>query len=462
MMKRLLMLLTCLAALLCASIGIADEGLPADVAAYFATDSYQIESHCEIENYFFVAAENEQGTKLLFAFKQAKNGWNFSFKTSKAVPQGEGALVLSNAKGTQRLVDDKTYRLPTLSIGQLETKFGGEYCEQGAAYELREGQWYLEDLWSLTGSQYWITFHDSELTYYDDYEAYRSSGVITATVQRDLRYVSLEAIPKTIEKARETLTVAPRLPASAELTAQNIKFTGGKKYSVYSAPSETSFRGANNKAAVSTNSWIQVFGREGDWILIQYSIDAEHYRFGYIKASALPKSAQVDALDFMAKTAYTRLSINVTDDPLYSGRAMLTLPAHAWVTWLATLGNWAYIESSTGDYLRGFVPVYALTTDRVYYMESMSRDDGMVVFKGPLTVSANNTLTVSVTPFYLAVKELRICDTYTGNVLLTMWPDEHNVFAGETALPSTTTSLTLQPYDANGLLMTEGTVRVEW
>ncbi|MGN0755039.1 MAG: hypothetical protein ACI4ME_11330 [Aristaeellaceae bacterium] len=461
-MKRLLMLLTCLALILCASIAFGYEALPQDVAEYFSSDSYSIESLCEIENYFFVAAKNEQGTNVLFAFRKAKDGWNFSFKTSKAVPQGEGALLLSNAQGTQRLVDDKTYQLPTLSIGQLETKFGGEYCERGAAYELREGQWYLEDMWSLTDNEYWITFHNSELTYYDDYEAYRPSGVITATVQRDLRYVSLDAIPKTIEKARETLTVAPSLPASAELTAQNIKFTGGKKYSVYSAPSETSFRGAYGKAVVSTNSWIQVFGREGDWILIQYSIDAENYRFGYIKASSLPANARVDALDFTAKTAYTTESIIVTDDPLYSGRKMVTLPANTWVTWLATLGNWAYIESSTGDYLRGFVPVSVLTTDRVYNMQFQSHDDGKVIFKGTLTISVDNTLTVSVSPFYLSVKELRICDTYTGNVLLTMWADEDNVFSGETVLPGTTTSLTLQPYDAEGQMKTNGTVRVEW
>ena len=461
-MKRLLMLLTCLALILCASIALGDEELPQDVAEYFSSDSYSIESHCEIENYFFVAAKNEQGTNVLFAFRKAKDGWKLAFKTSKAVPQGEGALLLSNAQGTQRLVDDKTYQLPTLSIGQLETKFGGEYCERGVAYELREGQWYLEDMWSLTDNEYWITFHNSELTYYDDYEAYRPSGVITATVQRDLRYASLDGIPKTYATAKTSLTVAPGLPASAELKAKEIKFTGGKKYSVYSAPSEMSYRGANGKAVVSTNSWIQVFGREGDWILIQYSIDAENYRFGYIKASSLPANAKVDALDFTAKTAYTTESIIVTDDPLYSGRTMVTLPANTWVTWLATLGNWAYIESSTGDYLRGFVPVSALTTDRVYNMQFQPRDDGKVIFKGTLTISADNTLTVSVSPFYLSVKELRICDTYTGDVLLTMWPDSSNVFSGTVMLPQETTSITLQPYDANGMPISEGIVRVEW
>ena len=41
---------------------------------------------------------------------------------------------------------------------------------------------------------------------------------------------------------------------------------------MYAAPDSKSLRGAKGRARVSTNGWIQVFGSEGDWILVQYDI----------------------------------------------------------------------------------------------------------------------------------------------------------------------------------------------
>ncbi len=460
-MKKLLKLAVCLL-LLCASVALADDGLPQDVAAYFSDDTYQLESHCQIEDYFFVAAKDGQ-TNILFVFKQSGDGWKYSFRTSTGVPQGDGPLQVhkANFEGSRRLVDNKAYQLPTLSFAVLETR-EHEFVDISVSYEYRDGCWYLEDVMNRRGREdYWITFDNSTLTYYDEYEAQYPSGRITATVQRDLRYVNLEALPKTIEKARDTLTVAPELPTSAELTAKNIKFAGGKKYSVYAAPDATSYRGANGKAVVSTNSWIQVFGQEGDWILIQYSIDAEHYRFGYIQASSLPKNAVVAPLEFADTIAWTTRNISVTDDPLYAQTAMITLPEGAPVTWLATLGDWAYIESGTGDNLRGFVPSSSLTTDRVFDLRNHPRNDGAVVYQGKLVCHADGTVTLTASPIAVAADTLCVYDTY-GEIIARVTKGTGGSFLYTGMLPVGCTSLTLVPLDASGAEIAAGRVTVAW
>ena len=73
-------------------------------------------------------------------------------------------------------------------------------------------------------------------------------------------------------------------PPLLSLNAQEIRFPGGNKYPVYSGPGKDYLRGARGKASVSTNDWIEVFGREDGWILIQYEIDSSQCRIGYISA----------------------------------------------------------------------------------------------------------------------------------------------------------------------------------
>lgn len=80
---------------------------------------------------------------------------------------------------------------------------------------------------------------------------------------------------------------APDIPQGT-LNAEVMPFTPGQTYAVYSAPDSRSIRGAKGRARVSTNGWIQVFGAEGDWLLVQYAITPEHCRIGYIDRNALP------------------------------------------------------------------------------------------------------------------------------------------------------------------------------
>ena len=145
------------------------------------------------------------------------------------------------------------------------------------------------------------------------------------------------------------------------LSSREIRFSRGDKYPVYSGPGDAYLRGGKGKAAVSTNDWIQVFGQENGWILIQYEIDSSRCRIGYITAQSLPKNADVPDLSFPRQTAYTIAKTSVTDDPLRSGSALADLPAGAEVTMLARLGKDVYIEGKAKNRFRGFVPSDSLS-----------------------------------------------------------------------------------------------------
>ena len=271
--------------------------------------------------------------------------------------------------------------------------------EDSYTYHLESsGKWMLyaysfgmgEDSWRSFGSKAGrLTYHyfennekEQEVTIYGEY-------------QREVKYLNISALPETLQEAREKLSQPPQIP-DGTLSAREVKFTSGKKYAVYSGPGEGYLRSANGKAAVSTNDWIQVFGVEDGWALIQYDISSSQMRFGYIAASALPKNANVDELAFTPVDAYLTRRVSLTDDPLNSQSVLLTLPEGTWVTWLATMGEWAYVESSTGDLVRGFVPLSALTTHRVFDLASHRFDTEAAALTGTLTVKPDGTVTLTV------------------------------------------------------------------
>lgn len=140
---------------------------------------------------------------------------------------------------------------------------------------------------------------------------------------------------------------APDIPQGT-LNAEVTPFTPGQTYAVYSAPDSRSIRGAKGRARVSTNGWIQVFGAEGDWLLVQYAITPEHCRIGYIDRNALPQDVVVPALTLEAVPAIVSYDVSVTDDPLMSQTPLTRLTENTSVTALASMGDWTYIEAGTG------------------------------------------------------------------------------------------------------------------
>ena len=103
-------------------------------------------------------------------------------------------------------------------------------------------------------------------------------------------------------------------------------------------------RAADGKASVSTNSWIQVLGRRGDRVMIQYST-GERYRIGWIDADVLPTSAQVDELVRYGDTATSDEPCALTDDPLYSYETLATVPAETPMRVWAYLGEECFAQT---------------------------------------------------------------------------------------------------------------------
>ena len=184
---------------------------------------------------------------------------------------------------------------------------------------------------------------------------------VGGTVENRLAYIDLSRIPQTLAAARKKLSNAPEIPEGT-LSADCVQFAAGQCYAVYSAPDKTALRGANGKALVSTNDWVQVFGRDDQWIMVQYDIASSHFRIGYIPANALPTDVSVPSLDFTGTTAVLNYACDVTDDPLNSQTKLISLPAETNVLCLGTMGSWSYVEGSQeGVRFRGFLPTESLT-----------------------------------------------------------------------------------------------------
>lgn len=112
---------------------------------------------------------------------------------------------------------------------------------------------------------------------------------------------------------------APSLPGGT-LTADVVSFASKQTYAVYAAPDSKGIRGANGRARVSTNDWIQVFGTDGDWLLVQYAITDSHFRIGYIDKKALPEDAQISELCLTAIPAVVNYDVVVTGDTKGHGK----------------------------------------------------------------------------------------------------------------------------------------------
>jgi hypothetical protein len=174
---------------------------------------------------------------------------------------------------------------------------------------------------------------------------------------------SWHSFPASVSEARAKLSNPPDTPSDF-YSPKRITLRAGEQYDVFSAPGRSSHRPANGKAVMSANDWVQIFGEENGWLLVQYDLSADQMRFGYIAASALPKGKQVESLKWYDLPPQTLLcAVSVTDDPLASNTSLCRLSAGEHVKVLSAFGNWYYIETmdSTGRTLRGFVPAHSIT-----------------------------------------------------------------------------------------------------
>ncbi len=174
-----------------------------------------------------------------------------------------------------------------------------------------------------------------------------------------------------------TVTPSFTVDNGTTYTATAEEWPDGKVYPVYSAPSASSIRGANGKAVVSTNDTVKIFGKVGNWVLIQYNISSGRNRIGYIQLPSYTKRSTCREMLFDMKQAVTTCAVSVTDDPYASQSILTTLPSGCTVYVLATDNLWSYIA---GNNFCGFVPSTALSISgtATHHFASFTAGNGQV------------------------------------------------------------------------------------
>ena len=295
----------------------------------------------------FVAVKNGK-QNVIVALGWDGNGWKISWSNPSALPQVSEPIYLGEA---------------TEGIGFMSYYTKNEELQDIHCVWMRNnnGNWRLTHITMFDPLMHYDTSKEDALRIYNSgwVQGKATDVWIYAAYETNLRYFNLSAFPRTVEHAREILTNPPKIP-QGDLMARKIRFTSGQKFKVYQGPGEEYGQAGNGKAAVSTNDWIQVFGEENGWILIQYDINKDHMRIGWIKSSALPKKATVSRLTYAPLNAITSMNTNLTDDPLFSQSSVLALSQGTSLVVLAKMGQWAYVEVPGSSPVRGFVNESAL------------------------------------------------------------------------------------------------------
>ena len=156
-------------------------------------------------------------------------------------------------------------------------------------------------------------------------------------------------------------------PAIPVLTAQRGFFPANQRYEVYEAilggDDTPNPRAGNGKAVASTNGDIEVYTLWKGMLLIEYAINDDRHRIGWIDGAI-----SVTTREVIPELPYNRLpeenvygvvhtGASLTDDPLHSQSRIATISAGTSVYILARLDEWYLVQGHVGSELRmGFIP----------------------------------------------------------------------------------------------------------
>lgn len=158
--------------------------------------------------------------------------------------------------------------------------------------------------------------------------------------------------PAQVAATDQPVSLQARLADAIMPYAQKGNFPKQKRYAVYSGPGEFFTRGAKGKAIVSTNDWIDVLGTDNGWTLIQYEVNKNKWRRGYVQGEWDDRSIISQNV-----IAICIRAVAMTDDPIMSQEQLLKIPSKAQVVVIGVDGDWAYVEYKSA---RGYIPLSAL------------------------------------------------------------------------------------------------------
>ena len=298
--------------------------------------------------------------------ENADQGWNFKTYYDCLAPQGKGVVAFQRHDANDRTGSDiSLYKDDQGFLIYRIDPDNEEYWMQAISihvikYQFQVVSWF--DRSNVSSTEAYI--RNGKIEFYD-WSAEKKRGNVNLYTVFGLN-TDFRSLPKSYQEAKETFSDPPVIPTGTGSNSlpnpQRIKFTADKKYEVYSGPGKQYLRSANGKASMSTNDWVQVFGKESGWIMVQYDITSDHMRIGWIPEKALPKKSNVDTIEFIYSDTTIISDANLTDDPLFSESVLCTIPAGNTVQYLASMGDWVYIEwNGTSQPVRGFIKENCLT-----------------------------------------------------------------------------------------------------
>ncbi len=137
-----------------------------------------------------------------------------------------------------------------------------------------------------------------------------------------------------------------------------LEVSRGLRFAVYSAPSASSWRGADGKAMCNSNGRVFAAGREGNWVMIAYRLNSGGVRVGYVQISELKGlRGTIQPFEFYYLNATLSSSAYLTDDPFELETPITFLKAGTQLTYLMAYRNYSYVETTyQGQTVRGFIP----------------------------------------------------------------------------------------------------------
>lgn len=180
--------------------------------------------------------------------------------------------------------------------------------------------------------------------------------VITLFIILMLKPCSLSALANDIPSA------PTGLPA-----LEGLEFEPKEKYPVYLGPGKEYIRAGSGKASVSTKDWIQVFGADRSWLMIRYAANWGKQRIGYIPLDAVRNQDKLKWLSWDWGNAHIPKNTVIYEDPFASKTDSEKVKNQTTVYVLRDLGEWTYIETDDGQFMRGFVASGDIVIDPVPY-----------------------------------------------------------------------------------------------
>lgn len=371
MMKKFFLLMLTLLLTLCAATALADE-VPPEIEKLFsvkAWEGYEIaRTNTEEDGYaLFLADEGviiggepvglvivSKGEHNVLCVLQKRNGaWRITGRNHNAIP--DGGIIPALYFDLQDDIDVVYGKKPVDGIYTISLKYDGRTVRLGGMVTALSEDSTIE-----------AVVRDGRIDYiYTRDLAYQRTETVYGVYDAAFEAFNYRYFPRNEAEADALLTFAPVIPKNqgdpnALVSPVEMNLRTGEKYDVFSAPGRDSYRPANGKAVMSTNDWVQIFGEEDGWVLVQYDISSGQMRFGYVDASVLPRDTSVRQLQW-AYIPYVVIGDTwLTDDPLNSCKMLMQLQPGDEVTCLATMGEWLYVETTlSGKTVRGFIPMEA-------------------------------------------------------------------------------------------------------